>query len=255
MNHSKTDYEIIQKDFYRDGKRIDGQLYLPNLPWCPLVIICHGFGGSRRRGIPYAQGFAENGIAAYIFEFIGGGEDIRSDGKMTEMSVLTEARDLEIILDGLKKLPEIDRNNIFLMGRSQGGYVATLVGAERKDEIKGLLLHYPAYVIQDDVIERTGNGERFEPLSSFLGHTVSDIYDRDAYSVDIYARMRRFTGTVLILHGSDDQTVPISYSYEAVETFPHADLVTIEGAGHGFENNDDLKARELSLNFIKENCS
>ena len=36
---------------------------------------------------------------AYVFDFNGGGLGSRSDGKMTEMSVLTEAADLEVVLD------------------------------------------------------------------------------------------------------------------------------------------------------------
>ena len=110
---------------------------------------------------------------------------------------------------------------------------------------------YPAYVIQDDIVERTSNGKHFEPLSSFLDHTVSDICDRDAFRVDIYARMRRYSGEVLIIHGTDDQTVPIAYSCEAVETFPHARMEIIEGGGHGFIGKDNDKAMKLSLDFIK----
>ena len=99
----------------------------------------------------------------------------------------------------LKENLQIDKENIFLLGRSQGGYVSTLVASERNKEIKGMILLYPAYVIQDDVMERTDNGKHFEPLSSFLNHTVSDIYDRDAFAIDIYARMRKYSGNVLII--------------------------------------------------------
>ena len=253
MKSEKHNYQITEQDFFRDDKRIAGELYLPDLPFCPLVIISHGFGGSGDHSKPYAEYFAKNGIAAYVFDFIGGGEDIRSDGKMTEMSVLTEEKDLNIILDGLKENLQIDKENIFLLGRSQGGYVSTLVASERGKEIKGMILLYPAYVIQDDVMERTDNGKHFEPLSSFLNHTVSDIYDRDAFTVDIYARMRKYSGNVLIIHGADDQIVPIAYSCEAIETFPHARMEIIEGGGHGFLDKDNDKAMKLSLDFIKEN--
>nr|MBQ4458674.1 alpha/beta fold hydrolase [Clostridia bacterium] len=253
MKSEKINYEIIEQDFFREGKRIVGELYLPNLPFCPLVIISHGLGGNGTHSKPYAEYLAESGIASYVFDFIGGGEDIRSDGKMTEMSVLTEEKDLNIVLDGLKENPQIDKENIFLLGRSQGGYVSTLVASERSKEIKGMVLLYPAYVIQDDVMERTESGKHFEPSSTFLSHTVSDIYDRDALSVDIYARMRKYSGEVLIIHGTDDQTVPIAYSCEAIETFPHAKIEIIDGGGHGFIGKDNDKAMKISLDFIKEN--
>ena len=245
-------YEIRQLDFYRNGLKIDGQLFVPELPCCPLLIISHGFGGNRNHGVVYAKALAENGIAVYIFDFIGGGDDIKSDGKMSEMSVLTEAADLNIVIDGLKKLEMFDSNNIFLSGRSQGGYVSTYVASQR-DDIQAMALFYPAYVIQDDVLKRTDNGTCFVPTSTFWDHTVSDLYDRDALSIDIFASMRKYDGKVLIIHGTADDIVPISYSYKALETFPHCELVSIEKAGHGFEGEDEKKALQLILQFIKDN--
>ena len=83
---SELKYEVKELNFYRDEKKIAGRLYLPDLPFNPLVIICHGFGGNSVHSRIYAENFAKKGIATYIFDFIGGGEDIESDGKMTEMS-------------------------------------------------------------------------------------------------------------------------------------------------------------------------
>ncbi len=245
-------YRIIQKDLRRDGLKIDGQLYLPDQDKSPLLVICHGFGGNRGRGVSYAELFAENGIAVYLFDFIGGGPDILSDGDMMHMSVLTEAKDLDVVLDGMMELDFIDKENIFLSGRSQGGYVCTLVGSDRREEIKAMVLLYPAYVIQDDALEISENGTKFEDEYEFLNNRVSDLYGRDAVSVDIYEKMRRYDNDVLILHGDADEIVPIYYSYEALETFPHARLEVIEGAGHGFEGEDEIRARKMALDFIKE---
>ena len=65
--------------------------------------------------------------------------------------------------------------------------------------------------------------------------------------------MRKYAGNVLIIHGDEDQIAPISYSYEAIETFPHAKLEVIKGAGHGFEEDDEYRAIEMAAEFIKEN--
>ena len=56
---------------------------------------------------------------------------------------------------------------------------------------------------------------------------------------DVYANIGTFSKDVLILHGSNDMIVKISYSEKAVETYPHATLITIDGANHGF-NADNL---------------
>ena len=134
-------------EFIRDGKKIYGRLYLPkgDGPF-PAVIMGHGFGANLSVMEGYAKSFAENGIAAYAFDFIGGGHDIKSDGEMTEMSVLTEAADMDTVLDGILTLDSIDKNNIFAMGGSQGGFVATYIAGTRPDDIKGLI----ALVCQTD---------------------------------------------------------------------------------------------------------
>ena len=96
-------FKVEEQSFQRNGMKIYGKLFLPDSASpVPLVILSHGFGGNHGGVKGYAAAFAEQGIAAYIFDFIGGGEHIKSDGKMTEMSVLTEAEDLTVILDNLK---------------------------------------------------------------------------------------------------------------------------------------------------------
>lgn len=37
----------------------------------PLVILSHGLGSDHRIMEPYAESFAENGFAAYVFDYIG----------------------------------------------------------------------------------------------------------------------------------------------------------------------------------------
>lgn len=87
---SGTDgYMTEEVYFSRDGMNIYGKLYLPkNDTLLPVVIIEHGFGGNCTQVESYAVKFAENGIAACAFDFIGGGSGSRSDGKITDMSVL-----------------------------------------------------------------------------------------------------------------------------------------------------------------------
>ena len=46
---------------------------------------------------------ALKGIAVYQFEFCGGSPNSRSEGKMTEMSVMNEAEDLECVIKEMKK--------------------------------------------------------------------------------------------------------------------------------------------------------
>ena len=48
----------------------------------------------------------------------------KSDGKTTEMSVLTETKDLEAVIEYVRNLSYTDSEKILLMGCSQGGFVS-----------------------------------------------------------------------------------------------------------------------------------
>lgn len=246
-------YTMQELEFTRNGKKIYGRLYLPkgDGPF-PTAIMGHGFGANLSMMEGYAKSFAENGIAAYAFDFIGGGHGIKSDGRMTEMSVLTEAADMNVVLDGIRDIDLIDKNNIFAMGGSQGGFVATYIAGTRPDDVKGLIAFYPAYVLQDDARKRTKDGTEFFDTFAVMGNTISRLYDEDALSFDIYEVMKNFKGNALLIHGTADPVVPYSYSERAVDTLPSARLIIIEGAGHGFGGIDDEYATRCAIDFVKE---
>ena len=135
----------------RDGQKIYGKLFLPeetDAP-LPLVILSHGLGSDHRIMEPYAESFAENGFAAFVFDYIGGSEESMSDGNMTGMSVLTEAEDLTCILQSFRSDSRFSEDEIFLFGGSQGGFISAYAAGKHPDEIAGLVLLYPAFNLQD----------------------------------------------------------------------------------------------------------
>lgn len=250
-------YPIQRKEvvFERDGLKIAGVLYLPmtDKP-VPAIILSHGFGGNYA---VYEWGYcpvmAQNGIAACAFDFCGGGRESKSDGKSTEMSVLTEAKDLSAVLDAIRKTPEIDPDNVFLLGESQGGFVSSYVAASRPDDVRGLVAVFPAYVIQDDAKKRAPNLDKAPDTMDVMGMKLGKIYNADAQSFDIYEMLPNFKRNVLIMHGTVDTLVPISYSERAVKAFPHAELVKFEGSGHGFFGDAGKRAIDLAIDFVKKN--
>ena len=237
----------------RDGKKIWGMLYLPEGDGpLPLVICAHGFGGNYEHVKAYARAFARSGIAAFAFDFIGGGYGSRSDGTMKEMSVLTEAADLCAVIDRMKEMPEFDPDRIFLLGASQGGFVASYVAGIRPDDVAGLIALYPAYVLQDNAWKQTPDPDNIPETISLMGVQLGGIYNRDAMSFDIYDILPNYPGKVLILHGTVDMVAPISYSERAIEVFPDAELVRYEGANHGFFGQDGVRSENESVAFVRE---
>lgn len=250
---TETTYTVSELTLERDGLKIWGKLWLPDTDGpLPLVICAHGFGGNYEHVKAYAEAFARNGTAAFAFDFIGGGYGSRSDGTMREMSVLTEAADLNAVLDRMKELPEINPDQVFLLGASQGGFVSSYVAGIRPDDVAGLIALYPAYVLQDNAWKQTPDPENIPETISLMGITLGGIYNRDAMSFDIYDVIRNYPGKVLIIHGTVDAVVPISYSERAVEVFPDAELIRYDGANHGFFGQDLVNSENESIAFVRE---
>ncbi len=251
LAEEKTSFTRKELTVERDGMSIYGELLLPEAEGpLPLVILSHGFGANHEHLRNYAETFARNGIAAYSFDFIGGGISIKSDGTMREMSVLTEAADLSAVLDHMAALPEIDPEKIFLLGASQGGFVSSYAAGTRPGDIAGLIALYPAYVLQDNARKQTPDPDNIPETISLLGMTVGRIYNADAMSFDIYDIIPDYPGRVLILHGTRDMIAPISYSERAAKAFPNAKLIRYEGAGHGFWGQDGVKSERDVLSFV-----
>jgi len=237
----------------RDGYMISGELLKPEgeTGRLPLVIMSHGFGRNRGDERPYAQSVLEKGIAVYIYDFIGGGPDIKSDGDMTEMSVLTEAQDLMAVVDAMVVRDDIDPQNIILLGTSQGGFVSAYVAAKLSRDIRGLILLYPAFVLQDDCRDRHPDGN-YPAKDKIMGLTVGRVYYEDATSFDIFDVITNYRKDTLIIHGDADVIAPLSYSYRAQAALAKCMVQVLPGAGHGFEDEDLDEACALIGNFLDD---
>ena len=252
-----AEYEKEDKILYRDNLKIAGEFYTPinSKETFPLAIISHGFAENMDKTRDIAISFVKAGIASFIFDYIGGHTNKKSDGAMTEMSVLTEAKDLNIVIDELKTYENIDPNNIFLAGQSQGGFVSTYCASTR-DDIKSLIAYYPAYCIRDDAEKQFDSVDKVPDTYTVMGFaTIGKIYYVDAVSFDIYELMENYENNVLLFHGTADDIVPYSYAVRASETFPNVEFVTYQGAGHGFSGNDKIDSINRSIEFIKTNLN
>ena len=63
--------------------------------------------------------------------------------------------------------------------------------------------------------------------------------------------MPSYEGPVLLMHGTADSIVPISYSERAAETFPLSEMIMFDGADHGFYGADRRRAAELAVEFVE----
>ncbi len=216
----------------------------------PLVILSHGFGGNLRGNQDYAAHFFSQGFATYNFDFCGGGIGSKSGGTILDMSVLTEACDLNAIIDFFKD--DARFSEIYLWGGSQGGFVSAYVASQRPKDIAKVVLEFPAIVLQDDAKARAGADGSFPETSRVMGVTISRKYNEDAVSFDLYDLIGAYTGPVLVLHGDQDAIVPLRYSQRAAEVFPSAELIVMPGQGHGVSGKARMEAMAIEAGFFRK---
>ena len=134
----------------RQNLSISGRVYGDCSGISPLVILSHGFMANQSMCKKYAKLLARKGYVAVTFDFCGGGLFSSSEGKTYDMSVLTEAEDLEAVIDYFIEEPYVDKSRISLLGCSQGGFVSAIVAKRRFNMINRLIMFYPALCIPDD---------------------------------------------------------------------------------------------------------
>ena len=239
-------YESEIAELHCKGGDIDiyGLMYMPKGKEgkLPVVILSHSSSLTHAAMVPYAEYLSEKGYAAYCFDFCGSSDKSQSKGRTTdEMTVFTEVEDLEIVLDKISSLDYIDQSRVYVLGSSQGGLVTALVAEKHQDDIKGMILFYPAFNMPEIIAKFTSSSGLGGILGSIGGGNMgmSDAFVESIKDFDVYANIGKYPHGVIILHGTSDFIVDIKYSEKAVEQYPSAELHTIQGANHGF-NKENL---------------
>ena len=213
-----------------------------------VAIISHGFNGTHHFGEDYFKTLNDLGYAVYTFDFPCGSVNSRSDNNTMNMSISDEKNALKDIVAYFRKQKDVDRNNIVLIGESQGGLVSALAAAELKNKVSDLVLIYPALCIPDNWNSRYPNEEDIPEVSEIWGVKLGRKFMLDIRPMKPYETIGDYKGRVLIIHGTDDMVVPIDYSKRAAATYGNATLKIIDKAGHGFKPEE----RVLSNSYVKE---
>lgn len=221
----------------------------------PMAILLHGLSTDSLWCMDIAWCLADAGIASVRFDFAGTGS---STGAQEDMTVGSEVQNTIDILDYVKSLPFVDRDNIFLVGKSMGGVDAVLASQHREDDIKAMVLWYPGFGVKEAVRRGFLMGAFFDPQNppetlTAAGYTYGRGFLEEVMNLDVTAACRNFEKPVLILHGDRDFVAPILFSFEMERVFPDCTLNVVPGGYHGFWGFQELKALNDMRNFILEN--
>jgi len=169
----------------------------------PAVLMAHG----NRELIDYyrnrAEGYQHMGYTVLMGEYRGYG---RSAGKPSRNRI---AGDFQRYYDKLISLPTVDAKRIVFHGRSLGGAV-----------LSELSLHRPPRAV---IVEST-----FTSIKD-MAHGAPNVLLSDRY--DTLSALMAFQGPILIIHGTEDDVVPVEHALRMKEQIPAAELI-LYNSGH-----------------------
>jgi pimeloyl-ACP methyl ester carboxylesterase len=216
----------------------------------PAIIVVHGFKGFKDWGLwpSLAERIARAGLSAVTFNLSGSGVDDSGEFVHVERfghnTFSAELQDLRRVADALQagELGVAPPSAVGLLGHSRGGGVAVLHTAA--DTRVGALVTWAAI----STVERWPAPQRaawratgVNPVKNARTGQVLPLYtdvlddiERNAPALDIAAAARRITVPWLIIHGTEDEGVPVTDGEQLAAAAPRARFVPLEGAGHTF---------------------
>lgn len=241
-NFPETNIPYTAKEIHcksRDGKDIWGIAYIPNTKEekKPITILAHGYNGTHKETQSYAQCLAMRGIASYIFDFCGGGNYSKSEGKTTDMTIFSQKENIEDITHTIKSWDFVDSTQVSLLGCSQGGLVAALTAAYNPKMFSNLVLVYPALLIPEtaphmlDIFSKHNN----EP-QEVMGMKLGRIYYEKINQLPVLDIIGKFKGKTLIVYGDKDKIIAGNTLQNALKAYEQHEVKVIPGGNHGFSN-------------------
>lgn len=224
-NHLYCEYTLPKS--YEEGQTI------------PSIILVHGFNSNHFEWNAFVPFLVSSGFAIAAIDCRGGQRsDCRSDGTLVEMTLDSQIHDVQATTQYMKSQKEVDPSNLFLMGHSQGGLIASLAASTAKirNDLCGLISLSGGYTIIDDIVY--GYDENNLPESPTLLETeIGKGYLESAFRHRNYrTEITYFQGSVLLAVGENDNMV----SPDSVESIYQQSYSSqgyfykVPNAGHGF---------------------
>lgn len=203
-----------------------------------LIIVCHGFTGSKEgggRALAMADELALLGFNSLLFDFAGCG---KSDGQWENLTLSGQADDLSAVVRWCR---DNGFDRIVLMGRSFGGTTALLYASE--DSKINAVCTWAAVARPALLFGPYMKDSLNEPANDIITITDSEgdmtlkkNFFLDLTQHDLLASAGKISPRhLLIIHGSADETVPVADArllYQAARD--PKKLAIIEDADHRF---------------------
>ena len=212
----------------KDGNRTCGYISKDTVKEkLPLIIYFGGNAEEVSHLSEYKKYFPNTVIALINYRSFG-----LSQGVISEKTMFSDALE---VYDKLITNPEIDVNNVIVIGRSIGTGVATYLSSQRKTKATVLITPY------ENMIDVAFEKYPFVPISLLIKHR----FESDKYAPNIPTPM-------LALISANDQIIPKHHAYKLVEDWKgKTDALEVNEDHNSIMNNEEVwkKIEE----FVKDN--
>lgn len=224
----------------------------------PVVVFVHGFKGFKDWGHfgLLARFFAERGFVFVKLNLSHNGVVVGGTGDLEDLEAFgnnnfsLELDDLGQLLDalhtpGATPLPAaaLDLRRLYLVGHSRGGALVLLKAAEDPRvaavatwaAVADLHPRWPAEVLAQ--WQRTGvhyvpNARTGQQLPMY--YQIAENFYQNRARLDLPALLPGLRQPLLLIHGDQDETVPLAAVHQLGVGQPAAEVVVVAGAGHMF---------------------
>lgn len=238
--------------FSGEGLAIFGNFSLPGVG-VPCVVMSHGLESSKdgNKWRLFAHRFHNAGLASLRFSYRGCGEGPeKSEGVFENTTLSGRIEDFRSAIDFVEGTG-IDASRLGVIGSSFGGMAAL---AAQDSRIKAMVILATPCRPLVTISEPVAKGKRGDFLHLPSGRKLRREVLRDMRQHDICQAAERIGCPLLILHGSDDEIVPVGNAYDLYE---HASepkrLEIIQGGNHSLDGPGQLEdVVDLTLDWFSQ---
>jgi dipeptidyl aminopeptidase/acylaminoacyl peptidase len=176
-----------------------------------------------------------------------------------------ELSDLGAVIDFFVKDPKVDNQKIVLIGHSRGGGISMIKTFE-DERINGLIT-----LASVDTLDRFPKNDAFEKWQQagvyyvLNGRTKQEMphyyqfyedFEKDHHRFDVERAAEMAKAHVLIIHGTNDESVSMKNAEHLHILNPLSELLLIENANHTFGAKEPWEESDLpqDLSIVTEKC-
>ncbi len=221
--HIGLHYRDIEIEF-KKGKKLRGWLTERNRKLATVIMV-HGWGASSEVLLPLLSGI--KGLEANFLLF-----DARNHGRSDRalpVSIRTFAEDISLVLDFLTSNYFI--GPYLLVGHSMGGASSLLVASS--DERVKAVASLASFADLEEIVRR--RLERYSlpsKIEDFIVRSIERGLKASFKELSPVNTIKKIQVPVLVVHGTEDETVLVKDAYRLKNGGPHVELFIADGVDH-----------------------